>query len=283
MRGSAAEPLSKPSPRTSRAAAIVAVLGASAVAAGVASGCWLTSPLQGVCDPCPNDGGATSSASSSSSTTSGTGPCTIPGAVLCEGFEHGLPAAPLWKPLLDGSGSVTVDGAHAHQSKLALHAHADPGSKPSALLQANVGAQRPYYVRFFVYAPPAPMNASDADNFLAVFTEPVSYETIELRVSGPPPTKVWALGDSKTTQFPLAATAFSFDTWTCVEHANLDDGLHVWVWGNELADLRVQTTTKSIYQEAFGWSTSGDIATPLDLWIDDVVIGTAPIGCTVQP
>jgi len=99
--------------------------------------------------------------------------------------------------------------------------------------------------------------------------------------------------DHSTTLLPVAA-------WTCVEwrFSGSTNEMQFWMNGTELTDIHVtgegegcvgnalggQWTAPPAFQTLYlGWEHYQQTANPIDLWVDDVAVGTERLGCPPAP
>jgi hypothetical protein len=176
-----------------------------------------------------------------------------------------------------------VDSSRNERGTSSLHAHidADGSNGSQAMIRATRALPGTSFARWYVYAA-APGIATNANRgFLALFTMSPNYDTLELRVEGPANGRTFGFGNSLDGTFVTSQTTVPFDAWTCIEWEIAPQGTDLWVNGAELGDISVATTTQPVLQMLFGWSISGVAPGPADVWIDEIIVTPARVGCSV--
>jgi hypothetical protein len=206
---------------------------------------------------------------------------------LCDDFEAGALASD-WSPTTS-AGTVTIDGTHVHRGTQALHVHSN--ATPSA---TDVNAQiaetatssasnTQLYVRSFQYLPVIP----EGTLVMAVGQSLAPYNGVQLGINA----GNLAINDSLVGTYHRSATAtLTAGAWHCLELAvDLAAGSQsyaVSLDGAPIADLAfgeatstsppTDNVTPGLLQ--FTPSAAGQVA--YDAWVDDVIVDSAPIGCT---
>ncbi len=228
----------------------------------------------------------------------GSSRCADAGLALCEdfeadaGFDHTL-----WSSFAS-NGTLVVDTVRAARGTHALHIHThapavDGGAGANVGLRAVRGFPPPgdtYFGRAFVWmAVNSPTthatlfeSGGTLDGGVSVSQRfSVSSQHIEASydTSPRPPT---------TDYSRRSAMAMPLDRWACVEWQFKGDTneLHFWVDGVELADTAVLGSRVPAWI-APAWTRVNlglqlyrpDIVSDFDLWLDEVAIDTARIGC----
>jgi hypothetical protein len=209
--------------------------------------------------------------------------CAQGGFVMCDGFETDATgfADPPWSSAFN----VTVDGAHVDRGALATHAHT-----PALAANPNYGSQLidntnrvtfaagTTYVRAFVYLPSA-----SSGTFLLAQVDDLSNTQLGKLFLG---SGVLELQTSTGTM--TGAGAFPTDRWECIEiaatgstGASTGDG-EVAVWLDDMPQFDAKNIDLyPLQQFAIGLGMYGGPARPAsDLWIDEVALDSARIGCT---
>ncbi|HEY0709000.1 MAG TPA: hypothetical protein VGG33_19485 [Polyangia bacterium] len=232
-----------------------------------------------------------------------------PGALLCEDFE-GYPAggslAPNWMTDTTG-GTVAVDGTKPYRGTKAVHFRATAST--SNLLQIwKKGAplfpikNNTFYGRVMMWLSRQPtggvhFNTVQANGLLPGSTQIAKYAygamyeklmagyTIRPREDASPTVDC---GKSPGT------TGYPVGQWVCAEWKfdGANDEMHYWLNGVAQTAVDVIKTDAScvmappgnrwrapVFDKVMlGWY-SQPFAQPIDLWMDDIVISTEPIGC----
>ena len=221
-------------------------------------------------------------------------PCAArAGLLFCDSFESATatPAAP-WSTSIIGSGTVRVDSTTpAHSGTKSIHV-ADGDGDYDTLLVLHDASVLPapagrFYVRAFIRLG-APMSAGHNTFILGdLFASPgqgnnlrlgEDYQMLMYTVMGD------AHGALSNANYyndgMLPGVQFSSQTWTCLE-VLLDSKkpeIDVWVAGTEIPDLHHTDYPLDDYDDLkFGFEKYAGPA--LDVWYDDIAIGTQPIGC----
>jgi polysaccharide lyase-like protein len=221
-------------------------------------------------------------------------PCAArAGLLFCDTFESATatPAAP-WSTSIIGSGTVSVDSTTpAHSGTKSIHV-ADGDGDYDTLLVLHDASVLPapagrFYFRAFIRLG-APMSAGHNTFILGdVFASPgqgnnlrlgEDYQMLMYTVMGD------AHGALSNANYyndgMLPGVQFSPQTWTCLE-VLLDSKkpeIDVWVEGSEIPDLHHTDYPLDDYDDLkFGFEKYAGPA--LDVWYDDIAIGTQPIGC----
>ena len=276
-----------------------AVLAAAMAAAG-AGGCWLVKS-NGELDG-PLDSGAGGSDGAPDGGVADVGAADVhfeagcdAGNILCEDFEHGLAAywTPDLSPTMPATSSVTIDGTKpAPHGTHSLHAIAGPADinangPPIAMLHIVQGTlPMPFYVRFFVWAASGGMlELQPSDSAVAsLFEQDAFMDFAEVRATGAASAKKLALANTADNSLAASMTAFPLDSWHCLEWSVTATSMTLSIDGTQLADLNEMTTLKPIIGEEFGWATDALMSftstVGQDVWIDEIIISTQPVGCT---
>jgi hypothetical protein len=240
----------------------------------------------------PDAGQAGATADASVVDAGGTGPfgytgasrCATSGALLCESFENGLDSA-VWTPLIDGTGTATIDDVHAFRGTKALHINVTGTGHKAAISETKTFpvTGNVLYARMFLWF--------DTFTTTAHFTMAEAPQTAAgawIRFGGQGGhfgvgTDHGASGDwlqQDTTPVPTKQ-------WTCMELAFRGDTneFHVWQDDVERTALNIGATKHAGFVMPpftslwFGWQTYSNQA-PGEVWIDEIAIDDKPIGCT---
>jgi hypothetical protein len=209
--------------------------------------------------------------------------CNPSAATLCEGFENGLNA---WTIVAD-TGTVTLDATHVHRGALALKVHTSAlvsGDYAEAAVSTTAGfPTSSLYARAWIYVPsgfdPGPASLMR----VAQSSSPYSTADFQLEGSG---LSTWS--DLTGSQiYHGIAGVIAHDTWSCVEWQVLlsaTGAMNVWLDGTAVAPLSLPEDLSSspppgeIEIGIAAQAISTDIGAR-DLWIDDVAIAGARVGC----
>jgi hypothetical protein len=241
-------------------------------------------------------GAAAGGAAAGGAGTAGTGsdPCGKQGLLLCDDFEAASPGmAPgtPWTTAVNGtSGTVQVDGTTpAHSGTKSVHV-ASLGNYQTflALRGAPVfPAPKPaLYARVFMRLG-APMTAGHNTYFKAGAADVISsndetrvgvMESM-LMINQPDGDRGFLSNQNYWTDMK-PGVVFPEQTWVCVEgfFDPPNSTVDFWVNGVEVPDLH-RTDWKQDPLGAFHFGFEKYAGPDVDIWYDDVAIGTQPIGC----
>ena len=219
---------------------------------------------------------------------------TRAGLLFCEDFESkpagAVASAPPWTSQIIGNGTLTVDATTGHSGGKSLHIHAGdddydtllafhdtavlptPGGRFYMRVYLRLGrAMAPRHNSYIVADPSATSGGGNnvrigEDNAMLMYT-----------VMGD---AHGALSNANYYTDHTGGVAFAPSTWVCVE-VLLDAGhpeIDVWVDGTEVPDLHhIDWALDSYDTVRFGFEKYAGPG--IDLWYDDIAIGTARIGC----
>jgi hypothetical protein len=213
--------------------------------------------------------------------------CAGSSFVVCDGFEEELGGfkKPPWSSALS---QISVDSVHAYRGGLAAHAHSDalpPGSVHFAELIDNVNPGTlggTSYLRAFVY-----LAGGSSIDMQLLETSPISanyLQDVSFVLSGGYP---GIASHPSGTKVDMSAP-FPLDRWVCVEMmvkpstsaTSVDGEAQVSIDGTMRLDV-VGLNDSPSEQFAVGIGFDGGDARPAsDLWFDEVVLDTKPIGCS---
>jgi len=230
-----------------------------------------------------------------------TGSCATGSTTLfCEDFENYAPgpaeAANGWKPVT-GNGTLTIDATHA-QGKNALHVQTQGNGKAYIQLSPFAPPENSFYGRLRMWVTALP-SAPDYAHFTLV--EAAGTEPGVVRPIGgqfiPGKGNLWGAGSDAGatgdwTNWKESAPAEA-GKWVCVEWsmAAANNQIQIWIDGMAKPDLTVDTKThggssvdfvfpkfNSIW---FGWwlYQGGPMPSQFDVWLDDIALGNARLGC----
>jgi hypothetical protein len=221
-------------------------------------------------------------------------PCAArPGLLFCDTFESSTatPEAP-WSTSIIGTGTVTVDSTTpAHSGTKSVHI-SDGDADYDTLLVLHDASVLPapagrFYIRAFVRLGAAMSAGHNAFILADLFAS--SGQGNNLRLGEDNQMLMYTvMGDahgalSNANYYSdgmLPGVQFDPDTWTCLE-VLLDSNkpeIDVWVAGVEIPDLHHTDYPLDDYDDVrFGFEKYAGPA--MDLWYDDIAVGTQPIGC----
>ncbi len=232
-------------------------------------------------------------------------PCSkMAGSILCDDFENGM--NPAYRSSVS-SGSIVVDETRARGGKKSLHARAQAAAGTNAMISigspAPPAADSSYFVRTFMYyaAPPLVENV----HMLRVDgTIPGSNARVRVSIGGTAdpkgmpsapgfkvqPSAIYS-SDIPTADHKgfrnLASSPLSFDRWVCWEF-QVDGAKGEWrLWLDGVEEFTIKWNkdpnaawrVPQISQLSLGISHAHLEQAPIEIWFDDLVIGTQRVGC----
>jgi len=218
------------------------------------------------------------------------GCANVPGAVVCEDFEGGTLSS-LWQTAKSDQPPL-IETSQPHCGTRSLHLHSRdlaPGESFSSTLIESETFSKPslsggFYVRAWVYARRG--FTITRDNFMALF-EAHQATGNYLGIAAQLGATTAAIANWTTTPLGFASTDASLtrDGWTCVEWRvaiAVTGSSELWIAGASASLDQTNTSPTPAYDALIiGIFFSGlQYAQPaVDLWIDDLVIGSQRIGC----
>jgi hypothetical protein len=196
--------------------------------------------------------------------------------LLCDGFE-GAAFDPRWGMYLV-SGSVAIDSTRAFRGASSLHAHIDPnGARAHGTVYAMLTYPQPdVYVRLFVYVP-ATVNVET--DFVTIIQQPSPYDSIRLSLENGSLSTL----DSGDNQHIVATTPVQVGQWSCVEwrvHFDASVGYtQLWINAQSTNVAGNENTLPNPFYYYFRIGLEANTAVAQDLWLDEVAVDSAPIGC----
>ena len=249
--------------------------------------------------------------SSSRSAFFGASRCAAAHVQLCEDFESGVLDPGIWTAT---GVTPTIDGRHAARGQRALHVKID-GNGPSYIRETKTfpAARDTYFGRMFVYfqALPAPAPGFDYAHWTFAAASGTGVKG-EVRLSGqmqggvnrfgvgtdslddPAGSGDWTNADRDPGPNG-AAPAVPTGQWLCIEwmHDGANNQTRFWWDAIEHPSLATTTATPHLGHPgvpfrlpAFtnvwvGWQEYQKTSQPFELWIDEVAIDPARIGCVL--
>jgi len=221
-------------------------------------------------------------------------PCGHNGSLFCDDFEKRA-AGPVssstpWVPQIIGSGTLTIDTTTAHSGGKSLHVHAGDDDYDTLLAfhDATVlpAPQGKFYARAFIRLGRAMATGHNSYLIADPFATPGSGNNVRIgedngmlmyTISGD---SHGALSNANYYTDHKPGVVFAPSTWVCLElliDASRPE-LDVWVDGAEIPDLHHTDWPLDSYDTLrFGFEKYAGPG--IDIWYDDIAIGTARIGC----
>jgi hypothetical protein len=253
--------------------------------------------------------GAAGGSGGSGGAAGGTGDCPA-GALVCDDFEtYAAPAdlAAAWT-VTATMASVVVDATKPHAGKSALHIMSSGQTPQGAIARADAPlfpiAGNVYYGRLMLWLTQAPTGGVHWNNVQSAGFMPSSTQWSKYGWGGmfgtilagytirtTPADMQAAIDCSKPSKMGLPEKQ-----WTCFEWEfdGVGNQMHLWLNGALVSDADVITTgtqcvtpqpPNNVWQApAFanvqiGWLQYQQSSTPIDVWLDDLVIATKRVGC----
>ncbi|MCA1665089.1 MAG: hypothetical protein LC659_12610 [Myxococcales bacterium] len=206
--------------------------------------------------------------------------CSGLGVAVCEDFESSAYDATTWIAGTANGGTATVDGAHTHDGRFALHLHTPAGSGGGAGISEMRFSPRDasdLFVRLWVYAP-----TLVADGRLTSISQAdAPFGGIDLYLEG---TSIGIENKVSNTFHGGAGTPLQAGRWTCIEQelaTSSPNTTRAWIDGAlviDAGDATVTTPPPASVDVGLAFYDAQSRAA-IDLWIDDVAVDRARIGC----
>ena len=231
-------------------------------------------------------------------------PCTTAGTELCEDFESGAIDPKIWGMHTTAGTSLTVDGLHVHGGAHALHVKMVAGGQGTAQITDAVtfpAINNTFYTRaYFYFSPDLPadmMGGFHEAYLLATGNNTLGFVEAGLGSAGNKQylgyseyygdgPDVHQHGPTFTEFGPDSSTMVVPQQWICLELMQGGDTTtthrRVWVDGRELPEQVSNFSDRP--PPAFSLMSIGVLQyhqTPLltDVWVDDIRVSSARIGC----
>ena len=294
----------------------VGAAGADAGAAGAAAGTGGSAGGAGAAGNGPTDGGAPEAPggrdfSTDRTTFFGASRCAQANVQLCEDFESGTLDTTTWT-VLGGGTKPVIDGVQKARGGKALHIMV-AGNGESAIRESKTfpAPNDTYYGRVFVYfaSLPTPATGYTYSHWTMIAATGTGV-TGEIRVSGqmqngmsywgvdtdnsmdPTGTGDWTNSDKDPNGKPVAVPT---GKWLCIEWMHKGDTNETAFWwdGVEHPSLSTMPSTphggnktvpftlpqfKNVW---LGWAEYQPTTEPFELWLDEIAIDKARIGCVL--
>jgi hypothetical protein len=219
--------------------------------------------------------------------------------LLCDDFEKPNVDTSKWtSSVVTAGGMVFVDGVFPHRGTRSLHI-SGLGIAPvgniyqQAVLTTTLPSvrPRPLYLRLFVYILPI---IPEVHAILGKLQDQTAVSTLAFELYDAHAIRLEPISLSPPNRSDpgrTSATAYPIDRWACLEwmvrsgdvDAGTADGeMRFWLDETEVDDVRIGgIATDDLTRLYIGYEE--DIVNyrgQIDLWIDDVIVDTQPIGCT---
>jgi hypothetical protein len=213
------------------------------------------------------------------------------GVLLCDGFESGTIDPVIWDQSTTTTvGTVTPDNTRAHRGAWSLHLHTSAitsGGTAIATVGENhtfTSAGQTFFVRAYYYFPSGTASTAVATLLDASQTSGAG-DDVSLAIDHDALSMYdgFAAGAYTASTTPLVP----LDAWTCVEW-EVDTGtpnqMHAWVNGTQVTQLDLMEATTGTPQiggldVGLGIYPPNASTAALDVWLDDVIVDRARIGC----
>jgi hypothetical protein len=215
------------------------------------------------------------------------GSCAAAGNVqLCDDFESGMVKSTVWQTLKGTGTTVAVDTAVVYKGTYSLHIHqpaltagdASHDGRITETMTLNATPQPDIYVRAFYYLSVQPTNVATIMATNAGGVNANGFNMGHLAQFGP------TYSESPNTTLTVGA-------WSCLEwHIKQDPTageLHLFLNGTEVPNTMMTGNTQgggiNVIQLGVPFFVQGSpiVAQPAaDYYIDNVIVDSAPIGCT---
>ena len=221
-------------------------------------------------------------------------PCAKPGVLLCDDFEkHGVgmqPAAPFTVVTNGLDGTVLIDGTTpAHSGTRSVHvqslgnyqtflavsgAPVFPAPSPALYARTYLRLAAPMTSGHNTYFKAGAAGATSSNNETRVGV------MVEMLMINQPDSDRGFLSNNNYWTDTLPGVVFTEQTWVCVEgfFDPPNSTVDIWVNEQEVPDLH-RTDWKQDALGSFHFGFEKYAGPDADIWYDDIVIGTQPIGC----
>jgi len=209
--------------------------------------------------------------------------CGAEGALVCEGFD--APFAPEYGTWQEGEMSAVVQDCEVHEGEGAMHYQSGaPGTTQTRLRLPQTISSGPLHARFFVRLTAGMVLPEQLQLFEFWETDGAAVpDRIAFFVTADGIPHVY-VGVSDTTLTPTDPSPLSRDTWLCLE-LSLDLQSESGSAALDIDGARVISSDAFATRPTEAFSVAVIEAQPTDdtvgvaLYLDDLVIATAPIGC----
>jgi hypothetical protein len=207
--------------------------------------------------------------------------CATASVLFCDGFENGLGQ---WTSDTVG-GKVQTDKTHVFRGNQSLHAQVDAIKQPASTVYAREQHFQTWpldvFVRVFLYQP-SPLPPASYD-FVELVAGAAPYPGMDLRMQ--PPAQLGATAFGGPDDSWSSTAALPVDEWACLEmEVDAPNGtFRAWLNDAPVPDLTRTFTTPIAGYGILKVGLAYFQAAPqgaTDVWIDEVAVDGARIGCT---
>jgi hypothetical protein len=213
--------------------------------------------------------------------------CPGSAAILCDDFESGSIDPARWPSADTQNGQPAIDGGHAARGTHSLHLTGNTDGSGSHVATALIhneatGLPSPVFIRAFFYADEIALGDTEVITSLQALGNSNSGVQIESSALGNFRLDGWGVAlTSRESGVPVPT-----GRWVCLEWAvtvGSPGAMSLWLDDVPVADLQQQPW---MTPPAFDGPRLGLEYTPpsssatLDLWVDEVVVAGARIGCS---
>lgn len=249
--------------------------------------------------------GGTSGATNGGSAGAGGGaPCVTAGSELCDDFESGQIDPTRWKLTKPtSSATITIDGEHARSGQHAVHIKVVPGQQSTAMLTEQVSFPAPqnsFYARAYFYFSPDLPEAPGGDFHMGFIFGIGKNDSGDVQagmgmIGGERQYLGYSIffGPPKYEFGPWSRAKVQPGQWQCIElfedgSSPSEEKRRVWLDGTELTDLRSTSANQGAPANhkppafdgvSFGLWEYHPSPRLSDIWLDDIRVSSAPIGC----
>lgn len=203
-------------------------------------------------------------------------PCVGAGVVFCDGFED--PPETRWDEVCQMAGTAVRDTTRHHGGASSLRVDIQASGQAAVVVNPFTLADGELHMRAWFYVPSGPaLEHLDVMNAFNPTSDSLSALVFQEALG------VWSQpagdGADGTTSMPR-------DVWACLElKVDLDDvigSMELSLGGVVMASFIAADTLpdNGITDVAFGIPHSEGSQPAISIWVDDVAVGTQPIGCT---
>lgn len=222
-------------------------------------------------------GGGSTTGGASGSGSGGGGALGCKAYKLCDSFEAanapGTGANGPWSAvgIINGY-AVVADNTQVHSGAKALHITAPATAGSGVLTETSTFPATDFWGRAWMRFKTA---AGGHQVFVSVVTPTDQFRLFNILSN----TKI-ALHDQKNDQFFTSATTVPMETWFCFEWHVTTSSVHVYLDGNQLTDLNPTAWSITNAQSLqIGYQRLSPGVSAGEMWVDDVAVDSAQIGC----
>jgi hypothetical protein len=218
--------------------------------------------------------------------------CDTPAALFCDDFENTMSSE--WNAPSGGfTGTFGYDGARVKSGQYSLVAHANARNAGDTLMMELILAKTlgRFYARVFVWG----NGIEGTESIMTTVSDGQSYDGLQIAVTSTKQYQLvdWANAEVGATVNVISATAMG-DGWTCLEWHVVassaprapDGSSTLTIDGQEVVDISNHELVTVPAAAPLGLFQLGALSNKLDVsvsafdvWYDDFVLATQPIGC----